>query len=217
MAFEANSEGLIVEADSIANKWSQRRTRSTAPICSLRATMCDGLRTLPAKLRNAVSHDGRHESGVPINAEATQESASVFFVPSLLAKPSTLATGVQGMSKAYPVFAAADKLQARGGCIIASKLEAVTPSWALGMALPFFEAQADLVLPHCARRKFDGREPEHHSAYDARSVCKASQQSDGSGLRGFPAAVSKNGYRKKRGRHRRAGFGILFGRHGPES
>jgi len=61
------------------------------------------------------------------------------------------------MSKTYQsVFAAADKLQARGCCIIASKLEAVTPSWALRMALPLFEAQADLVLPHDARRKFDG-------------------------------------------------------------
>ena len=121
------------------------------------ATMCDALRTLPAKLRIAVLHDGREESAAPINAEATQESASVFFVPSLLAKPSTLATGVRSMSDAYQsVFAAADKLQARGCCIVASKLEAMTQPWAWPLARPLFERQADLVLPHYTRRKFEG-------------------------------------------------------------
>src|SRR5215469_9419801 len=121
------------------------------------AAMCDALRTLPAKLRIAVSHDGQEEGTAPVNAEPTQESASVFFVPSLLARPSTLATRVQGLSETYQsFFAAADKLQARGCCIIASKLEAVTQSWALRMAQPLFEGQADLVLPHYAQRKFDG-------------------------------------------------------------
>jgi len=121
------------------------------------ATMCDALRTLPAKLRIAVSHDGQEESAAPVNAKPTQESASVFFVPSLLAKTSTLAARVQSMSETYQsAFAAADKLQARGCCIIASKFEAVTRSWVLRMAQPLFEGQADLVLPHYAWRKFDG-------------------------------------------------------------
>jgi len=120
------------------------------------ATICDALRTLPAKLRIAVSHDGQEERAAPVNAEPTQEFASVFFVP-LLAKPSTLAPRVQSMSETYQsVFAAADKLQARGCCIIASKLKAMTPSWAFRMAQPLLEGQADLVLPHYARRKFDG-------------------------------------------------------------
>src|SRR5215469_16039032 len=121
------------------------------------ATICDALHTLPAKLRIAVSHDGQEERAAQVNAEPTQEFASVFFVPSLLAKPSTLATRVQSMSETYQsVFAAADKLQARGCCIIASKLEAMTPSWALRMAQPLLEGQADLVLPHYTRCKFDG-------------------------------------------------------------
>ena len=122
------------------------------------ATMCEAFRTLPAKLRIAVSHDGREESAAPVNAGDTRESASVFFVPSLWAKPSTLATGVlQSMSETcQSVFTAADKLQARGCCIIVSKLETMTPSWALRMAQPLFEGQVDLVLPHYARRKFDG-------------------------------------------------------------
>jgi glucosylglycerate synthase len=121
------------------------------------ATMCDALRTLPAKLRIAVSHDGRQESAAPVNTEATQESASVFFVPSVLAKPSTLVTGVQGMSETYQsVFAAADKLQAQGCCIVASKLESMTQPWVWRLARPLFESQVDLVLPHYTRRKFEG-------------------------------------------------------------
>jgi hypothetical protein len=61
------------------------------------------------------------------------------------------------MSATYQsVFAAAEKLQARGCCIIASKLEAATPPWAWRIAQPLFDSQADLVLPHYARRKFEG-------------------------------------------------------------
>jgi hypothetical protein len=119
------------------------------------ATTCDALRKLPAKLRIAVTYDGREESAV--HAEAAQESASVFFVPSLLAKPSTLATGVQSMSETYQsAFAVADKLQARGCCIVASKLEGMMQPWAWPLARPLFEGQADLVLPHYARGKFEG-------------------------------------------------------------
>jgi glucosylglycerate synthase len=121
------------------------------------ATMCDALRALPAKLRIAVSHDGREESVAPVNAGASQESASVFFVPSVLANQSTHSTGLQRMSETYQsVFAAADKLQARGCCIVSSKLEGVTQPGASRLAQPLFESQADLVLPHYARRKFEG-------------------------------------------------------------
>ena len=166
--FEANSEGLTVEAESIAQPMEATADQFDSADLFVAvlgefdsndiATMCDALRTLPAQLRIAVSHSGREESAAPVNAGETQESASVFFVPSILAKPDTLATDVlQTMSETYQsVFAAADKLQARGCCIIASKLEEMTPSWALRMAQPLFEGQADLVLPHYARRKFDG-------------------------------------------------------------
>jgi len=61
------------------------------------------------------------------------------------------------MSETYQsVFAAAEKLQARGCCIIASKLEAMTPPWALRLAQPLFDGQFDLVLPHYAHGKFEG-------------------------------------------------------------
>lgn len=120
------------------------------------ATMCNALRTFPGTLRIAVSHEGLDEGTPSVNGEPHQESASVFFVPSAFAK-STLANRVQSMSETYQsAFAAADKLQARGCCIIASKLEAGTTSWALRMARPLFEGPADLVVPHYARRNFDG-------------------------------------------------------------
>jgi glucosylglycerate synthase len=121
------------------------------------AKMCDELRTLPGPLRIAVLHDDQQKGPPPVTAEATQGRAFVFLVPSLLPKSDVPATGVLSRSETYrSVFAAAEKLQARGCCIIASKLEAATPSWAWRMAQPLFEGQADLVLPHYARRKFEG-------------------------------------------------------------
>lgn len=117
----------------------------------------DALATLPGPLRIAVLHDDQQKAPTPVNSETAQERAFVFHVPSLLPKPSVPATGVVGMSETYQnVFAAAEKLQAQGCCIIASKLEMATPPWAWRIAQPLFESQADLVLPHYPRRKFDG-------------------------------------------------------------
>jgi glucosylglycerate synthase len=121
------------------------------------AKMCDALGMLPGPLRIAVLHGDQQQGPAPVNSETTRERAFVFHVPSPLAKRDVPATGVQSMSETYQsVFAAAEKLQARGCCIVASKLEAVTPPWAWRIAQPLFESQADLVLPHYARRKFEG-------------------------------------------------------------
>ena len=121
------------------------------------AKMCDELRTLPGPLRIAVLHDDQQKGPPPVTSEATPGRAFVFFVPSPLPKSDVPPTGVMSMSETYQsVFAAAEKLQARGCCIIASKLGAATPPWAWRIAQPLFESQADLVLPHYARRKFEG-------------------------------------------------------------
>jgi hypothetical protein len=121
------------------------------------AKMCDELRMVPGALRIAVLHDDQQNGPPPVASEITQDRASVFLVPSLLPKSDVPATGVVGMSATYQsVFAAAEKLHARGCCIIASKLEAGTPRWAWRIAQPLFERDADLVLPHYARRKFEG-------------------------------------------------------------
>lgn len=121
------------------------------------ASICDGLRTLPGPLRIAVLHPDQQNAPAPAASETAQECAFVFQVPSLLAKPDAPAPGVMGMSETYQsVFAAAEKLQARACCVIASKLEATAPPWAWRIARPLFESQADLVLPHYARQKFEG-------------------------------------------------------------
>ena len=121
------------------------------------AKVCDALRTLPGPLRIAVLYDDQLQGPATANSEATQERAFVFHVPSLLAKRDVPITGILSVSETYQsVFSAAEKLQARGCCIIASKLEVATPPWAWRIAQPLFEGQADLVLPHYARRKFEG-------------------------------------------------------------
>ena len=121
------------------------------------AGMCDALRTLPGPMRIAVLQDDQQKAPALVNSETGQERALVFHLPSLLAKPSVPATGIVGMSETYQsVFAAAEKLQAQGCCIIASKVEMATPPWAWRIAQPVFESQADLVLPHYARQKFEG-------------------------------------------------------------
>jgi hypothetical protein len=121
------------------------------------AKVCDELRMVPGPLRIAVLHDDRQKGPPPVISETTQGRAFVFLVPSFSPKPDVSATVVQRMSETYQsVFAAAEKLQARGCCIIASKLEATTSPWAWRIAQPLFESQADLVLPHYARRKFEG-------------------------------------------------------------
>jgi hypothetical protein len=119
--------------------------------------VCDALRRLPGPLRIAVLHDDQQQGPATANSEATQEHAFVFHVPSLLAKRDAPVTGILSVSETYQsVFSAAEKLQARGCCIIASKLEVATTPWAWRIAQPLFESQADLVLPHYARRKFEG-------------------------------------------------------------
>jgi glucosylglycerate synthase len=121
------------------------------------AEMCDELRAMPGPLRIAVLHDDQQKRPPPVTSETTQGRAFVCLVPSLLPKPDVPATEVLSVSETYQsVFAAAEKLQARGCCIIASKLEAATPPWVWRIAQPLFEIQADLVLPHYARRKFEG-------------------------------------------------------------
>src|SRR6476646_1782663 len=88
------------------------------------AKMYDALGTLPGPLRIAVLHDDQQQGPTTVNSETTLERAFVFHVPSSLAKRDVPATGVVSMSETYQsVFAAAEKLQARGCCIVASKLE----------------------------------------------------------------------------------------------
>jgi glucosylglycerate synthase len=126
----------------------------------------EALRALPGPLQIAVVENDQRESQAPVAsetadkraaAEIVQRNAVVFHVSSPSTKPESSAAGVLRMSAAYQsVFAMAEKLQARGCCIIASKFERVTPGWIWQLAQPLFQGEVDLVLPHYARRKFEG-------------------------------------------------------------
>jgi glucosylglycerate synthase len=120
------------------------------------------LRALPSPLRIAVLENDQKENPAPVSSGAAEGSedrknAVVFHVSSPSAKPDGNPTGVSHIAEAYQsAFAAADKLRARGCCVIASKHESEKPGWIWQLAQPLFDNKVDLVLPHYARRKFEG-------------------------------------------------------------
>jgi len=120
------------------------------------------LRALPGPLRIAVLENDQRERAEPVSSGAAvrsedQKNAVVFQVSSPSAKPDGNPTGVSRLSEAYrSVFAAAAQLQARGCCVMASKQESEKPGWIWQLAQPLFDKKVDLVLPHYARRKFEG-------------------------------------------------------------
>jgi glucosylglycerate synthase len=154
-----------VEAGSIPQQAEQtaEETRTADLVVGILAELdsdatlriCDALGDLPGQLRIAILQGDQRGSPGPSDRKTTTEGASVFFVPSLLAKPD--ATGTLSTIEAYrSVFAAAEKLQARGSCIIASKLDGALPERAWQLLRPLLDDSAELVLPHYTRRKFEG-------------------------------------------------------------
>ena len=132
----------------------------------LRAKTDDALRDLPGPLRIAVVDNDQRLRPASFKLESTdktalpedaQKTAAVFHVSSPSTRPEDNVTRAVRLSEAcQSVFAVAGKLNARGCCVIASKLESVTPDSVWQLAQPLFDGEADLVLPHFARRKFDG-------------------------------------------------------------
>ncbi len=121
------------------------------------AMVCDALRTLSGSPRIAVLQDNHADTPAPANAETTKMKASPFLVPWPLFRSDTPGTPAVSMSSAYQsVFAAGEKLGARACCVIASKLETLTPKWACQLAQPLLEENLDLVVPYYARHKFEG-------------------------------------------------------------
>lgn len=123
--------------------------------------MCEALETLPGPVRIAVLQNEPREAPSRTSSAAPEgtssQRASVFHVPWPLTKPDGTSSGAVSMFATYQsVFAATDKLQARGCCIMASKLETMTPQCICQFTQPLLEGQVDLVLPHYAHRKFEG-------------------------------------------------------------
>lgn len=119
----------------------------------------ESLRALKGAKRIVVFHDvappsdAEAETGKAASADG---NATVTFLP----WPANLdgsATPLQGLLGAYQtVFAACQKLDARGCCLIASHLEDAKPDWVGDMARPILESEFDLALPGYARRKLEG-------------------------------------------------------------
>jgi len=117
----------------------------------------DALRTLPGSLRIAVVESDDRNHPALLDSDAPPNSPAVFFIPSPLARPSGPGAGSLSMAAAYhSIFATGEKLQSKGCCIVASKLESATPERACRLIRPLLEAEVDLVLPHYARHKFEG-------------------------------------------------------------
>ena len=143
------SEPQIDSADLIVGIWAEFARDELVAIC-------DSLRTLPGTLRVAILHE-KPESGHGCQTNGNGKGASLFFVPTLLAKSDPAGGPVSNLSTLYQsVLAAGDRLHARACCVIASKLVPVSLGWPCQLAQPLFDGNFDLVLPHYARRKFDG-------------------------------------------------------------
>jgi glucosylglycerate synthase len=122
------------------------------------AVVCDAMRMLPGSPRVVVLQDDRAANPGQSNAAAAEPSASLcHLVRWPLLGSATPGTPIVGMSAAYQsVFAASEKFGARACCVIASRLETATPGWVRELAQPLVERDLDLVVPHYARRKFEG-------------------------------------------------------------
>jgi glucosylglycerate synthase len=119
-------------------------------------TVCDGLRALAGSPRVAIMQTDPAPEGFDPQAAATG-SGSLYFLRSPFADGETTSAPGFGMAAAYQtVFAAAEQLRARACCVFASQIQGATPAWISGFAQPLLGGDADLVVPHYARRKFEG-------------------------------------------------------------
>ena len=121
------------------------------------ASVCDALRTLSGSPRITVLQSSIGNPGPAQPDVAEERSASLYFVPSPLAKPVAIGGAVLNMFAAYrSVFAASERLGARACCVLASKLEPATPRWACQLAQALLEDNQDLVVPRYTGQKFKG-------------------------------------------------------------
>jgi len=119
--------------------------------------LVDALRTLPGSLRIAVVESDDRNHPAALGSSSPADSPAVFVVPSPLARPSGPGAGPLSMAAAYhSIFTTSEKLQSRGCCILASKLESAAPERACRLIGPLVEGDIDLVVPHYARHRFEG-------------------------------------------------------------
>lgn len=118
--------------------------------------VCEGLRSLPGSPRIAIVQTDPSTNHCGANSTAAG-GASLFFVPSPLAKTDTPGASSFSVASAYEsVFAAGEKLGARACCVFASQIEGATPEWIARLVQPLLDGDADLVVPRYARHRLEG-------------------------------------------------------------
>jgi len=114
------------------------------------------LHELPGSPKIVVLHGEPGSAAAAATPQAVEGNSSVSVLPwsMLNAEP---ATPVQGISAAFrSLFAATEKLGARGCCLVASEMENATPDWVCRLLDPLLESEMDLVVPYYTPHKWQG-------------------------------------------------------------
>jgi glucosylglycerate synthase len=118
------------------------------------AAACEALRKVSGAQRIAVLHDGPAPNLT--DSTGSPGSASLWFLPFPAVGPDTSGP-LLSVAKAYEaVFAATQRLGARGCCVVASHIEGATPDWICELMGPLLEREMDLVVPHYAKHRLEG-------------------------------------------------------------
>jgi glucosylglycerate synthase len=115
-----------------------------------------GFHSLPGSPRIVVLHGEPGSAAAAATPQAVEGNSSVSLLPwsMLNADP---ATPVQSISAACrSLFAATEKLGAKGCCLVASEMESATPDWVCQLLNPLLESEMDLVIPYYTPHKWQG-------------------------------------------------------------
>ena len=121
------------------------------------ATTVEALRAIPGTPRVVLMRNQTDPKAETPAASTAEPASSVSILPWTVQSSGALATPVENASAGYAsIFAMADKLNASGCCVIASKLEDAPPNWVAQLAEPLLDLGSDMVAPCYAGRKFEG-------------------------------------------------------------
>ncbi|HTS11204.1 MAG TPA: hypothetical protein VMH00_03725 [Candidatus Limnocylindrales bacterium] len=122
------------------------------------AGVCDSLRALPGTPRAMVLYHRAAPHSEPATAEqpATPEGDSVSLIPLQLQDPGAPGPIASIVAAYESVFRTADRLGARGCCVIASRLERADPQWVQRLSGPLLDGSLDFIAPCYTRHKFEG-------------------------------------------------------------
>jgi glucosylglycerate synthase len=115
-----------------------------------------GFHALPGSPRIVVLHGEPASATAAAIPQAVEGNSSVSLLPWSLMN-SDPSTPVQSISAACrSLFAATEKLGAKGCCLVASEMESATPDWVCQLLSPLLESEMDLVIPYYTPHKWQG-------------------------------------------------------------